>query len=129
MPKVLEEKLRREASKHSNWSEERKNAYIYGTMRNTGWTPSTQKRKAYKRLIDNRMKSFGDIDDDKKIIRVNPKKGDLVNTILHEELHSNHQDKPEKWINKKAKETESKMGINEQVELLKKYKKLRKKIK
>ena len=26
-----------------NWSEEKKNAYIYGTLRKTGWKPSTQK--------------------------------------------------------------------------------------
>ena len=27
------------------FSEERKNRYVYGTMRKTGWTPSTQKKR------------------------------------------------------------------------------------
>lgn len=45
MPKELEEKLRREAAAHKSWSKKRKNAYIYGTLRNTGWIPSTQKKK------------------------------------------------------------------------------------
>jgi len=47
MPKELELKLKRQVSKR-NWSKERKNAYVYGTLRKTGWKPSTQ-RKALKR--------------------------------------------------------------------------------
>ena len=42
MPEELEKGLKRQVS-GKNWSEERKNAYIYGTMRKTGWKPSTQK--------------------------------------------------------------------------------------
>ena len=41
MPKELEEKLRREAAA-KGLKGERKAAYVYGTMRKTGWTPSTQ---------------------------------------------------------------------------------------
>jgi hypothetical protein len=44
MPKELEEKLKKEADKHKSWSKERKNAYIYGTLRNTGWKPSREKK-------------------------------------------------------------------------------------
>jgi len=41
MPKELETKLKRQAA-GKNWSEERKDAYVYGTMRNkTGWKPKT----------------------------------------------------------------------------------------
>lgn len=43
MPEEMERKLKA-AVAGKKWSEERKNAYIYGTMRKTGWTPSTQKR-------------------------------------------------------------------------------------
>jgi len=33
MPKILEKKLREEVNKkHPNWTEERKNAYVYGTL-------------------------------------------------------------------------------------------------
>lgn len=39
MPKKLEEKLKREASK-KGLKGERRDAYVYGTLRKTGWKPS-----------------------------------------------------------------------------------------
>jgi hypothetical protein len=42
MPKELEAKLKRQARK-KGFGEERTGAYVYGTLRKTGWTPSTQK--------------------------------------------------------------------------------------
>lgn len=42
MPKELEMKLKKEA-KAKGLSKEKTGAYVYGTMRKTGWTPSTQK--------------------------------------------------------------------------------------
>jgi hypothetical protein len=49
MPKAMERKLKRAVAR-KNWSEERKDAYVYGTMRKTGWTPSHQrKRSAYRK--------------------------------------------------------------------------------
>ncbi len=47
MPKALEEKLKREA-KSKHLGKERTGAFVYGTMRKTGWTPSTQKKPAKK---------------------------------------------------------------------------------
>jgi hypothetical protein len=45
MPEKMEKELRKEVEKkHPNWSKEKKDAYIYGTMRKTGWSPSTQKK-------------------------------------------------------------------------------------
>jgi hypothetical protein len=44
MPKALEQKLKREAEKKFPKDEERQDAYVYGTLRKTGWTPSTQKK-------------------------------------------------------------------------------------
>lgn len=44
MPKALEDALSRQASQ-KGLKGKRKDAYIYGTMRKTGWTPSAQKRK------------------------------------------------------------------------------------
>ena len=42
MPKALEQKLMREA--HSKgYGKERANAYVYGTLRKTGWKPSREK--------------------------------------------------------------------------------------
>lgn len=43
MPKKLERKLKRECAK-KDMSEERCNAYVYGTLRKTGWKPSHQKK-------------------------------------------------------------------------------------
>ena len=45
MPKKLEQKLKNEANKHKNWSEKKKDAYVYGTLRKTGWKPSREKGK------------------------------------------------------------------------------------
>lgn len=44
MPKELEDRLRKRAKK-LKLKGERLDAYVYGTMRKTGWTPSTQKKK------------------------------------------------------------------------------------
>lgn len=43
MPKELEDKMKREAAKHKDWSQEHKNALIYGTLRKTGWKPERER--------------------------------------------------------------------------------------
>lgn len=43
MPKALEMKLESEASS-KGFTGKKKDAYVYGTLRKTGWTPSTQKK-------------------------------------------------------------------------------------
>jgi len=48
MPKALEQKLFREGRK-KGFKGERLNAYVYGALRKTGWTPSTQKKKKKKK--------------------------------------------------------------------------------
>ncbi len=42
MPKKLERALKRRAKK-LGLSEERKDAYVYGTLRKTGWRPKREK--------------------------------------------------------------------------------------
>jgi len=44
MPKALENKLKREAGK-KGLKGERADAYIYGTLRKTGWKPTREKKK------------------------------------------------------------------------------------
>lgn len=39
----MEKQLKKQATK-KGLTGERKNAYVYGTMRKTGWKPSTQKK-------------------------------------------------------------------------------------
>jgi hypothetical protein len=68
------------------------------------------------------MKSFGDTDLQKKVIRVNPKKGQLLNTILHEELHLKHPRATEKTIRKMAKSQEKNLTIGKAIKLLKRFK-------
>lgn len=43
MPKAMERKLKQQAEK-KGLSGERKDAYVYGTLRKTGWKPSHQKK-------------------------------------------------------------------------------------
>lgn len=44
MPIALEKRLRAEARK-KGLTGKRADAYVYGTMRNTGWMPTKKKRK------------------------------------------------------------------------------------
>ena len=78
-------------------------------------------KATYKRKVDRRMHDFGDIDLEKKVIRVNPRKGDIVNTVIHEELHRRYPKKSEKWIKKKASQKEGSLTMGQAAELLKKY--------
>lgn len=44
MPKELEQKLKREAAK-KGFKGKKADAYVYGTMRKTGWTPLKERKK------------------------------------------------------------------------------------
>lgn len=44
MPKALERKLKATAKK-KGFGKKRTGAYVYGTLRKTGWVPSTQKKR------------------------------------------------------------------------------------
>lgn len=47
MPKKLEREIKKEARK-KGLTGKRFDAYVYGTLRKTGWIPSTQKKKKRK---------------------------------------------------------------------------------
>lgn len=47
MPVKMEKALKK-AAKKKGMSKKRTGAYVYGTMRKTGWKPSTQKKKGKK---------------------------------------------------------------------------------
>ena len=74
-----------------------------------------------KRKVDSSLPYYGEAKIAQRTIVVNPKKGQLVNTIIHEELHHKHPNKTEKEIRKMANREEKQMGPKEQIELLKKY--------
>jgi hypothetical protein len=44
MPAELEAKLRREARKKFPGDREKQDAYVYGTLRKTGWKPDREKK-------------------------------------------------------------------------------------
>lgn len=48
MPKDLEKKLKA-AAKKKGYGKKRTNAFVHGTLRKTGWTPSTQRKSAPKK--------------------------------------------------------------------------------
>lgn len=48
MPKKMEEALRKQARK-KRMPKERADAFVYGSMRKTGWKPSHQKKKTVAR--------------------------------------------------------------------------------
>lgn len=48
MPVELERKLKRKVAK-MKWTKKHKDAYVYGTLRKTGWTPSRSKRPRERR--------------------------------------------------------------------------------
>lgn len=79
------------------------------------------KRKRYAYKEDKDMHALGEIDYEKKIIRINPTKGDLVNTILHEEMHRKHPDMPHRTLKKKVKKKIACMDVKAQMKLLKKF--------
>ena len=73
----------------------------------------------YKHIVDNRLNCYGEIDDVKKVIRINKKKnkkagkGELINTITHEECHLQHPRMSEKGIKKLTIKMVEKMSRKE----------------
>jgi hypothetical protein len=50
MPKALEEKLERQAAAEG-LKGDRKDAYVYGTMRKTGWEPEREQKRKSKATV------------------------------------------------------------------------------
>jgi hypothetical protein len=71
--------------------------------------------KGFRRIVDNRMKSSGDIDFDRKVIRVNQSRsrgevGGVLDTQVHEELHRKHPRMHESTVTKKTTKALKTMG-------------------
>lgn len=81
----------------------------------------------YKRTVDRGMHNYGEIDYENKVIRVNPRKGQLLNTIIHEELHRQHDGWTEKKVRKVAKKKELSLTMAAAAKLIGKFRKKRKK--
>ena len=86
-----------------------------------GWLKKKVKPSQWKKSIDNKMRTFGDINYEKKKIRINPKKGDVIDSIIHENLHKTYPNMTEKQIKNKAAQKNKELSLRKKVELLKEY--------
>ncbi len=82
-----------------------------------------KKRKGFKRIVDNKMRSWGDTDLEKKVIRINKKKSknvpfkkslpkgypEVLDTIVHEEMHAKYPKMKEMDVRKKTRRMIEKM--------------------
>ena len=80
-----------------------------------------KKKSKWKKSVDNRMRTFGNIDYEKKKIRINPKKGDVIDSIIHENLHKTYPNMTEKQIKNKAAQKNKELSLRKKVELLKEF--------
>ena len=77
--------------------------------------------KKIKRKIDTKMKDAGEFDTDTRVMKVNPRKCDMLNTIIHEELHAIKPKLKEKQLAKKTEQIEKKLTPTKAIGLLKKF--------
>ena len=86
--------------------------------------------KKYKRVISHKLRGrLGEVDLDKKIIRINKNKakreggrGEITSTMIHEELHAKHPKMKEKTVQKKEKQLMKSMSAKQKQSLRNKYK-------
>lgn len=73
-------------------------------------------RDGFKRMVDNALRAYGEIDYGRKIIKINKKKakktgtGEVIDTIVHEETHLRHPNMKEKNVKKKTARVIKRMG-------------------
>jgi len=79
--------------------------------------------KNYKTVVDKKLPHYGESDLEKKVLKVNPKKGEVVNTMIHEKLHMAHPKMSEKEARKMSDKMEREMSIKKQAEMMKKLSK------
>ena len=75
--------------------------------------------KNYKTMVDRKLPHYGESDLEKKVLKVNPKKGEVVNTLIHEKLHMAHPKMGEKKVRKMSEKMERKMSLTKQAEMMK----------
>ena len=71
------------------------------------------KEENFNITIDTKIPVYGSTNYGDEEIRINPKKGDVVNTIIHEKLHANYPNMPHDDVYKNAAKIESKMTLPE----------------
>jgi hypothetical protein len=70
--------------------------------------------------INSKIRNYGDTSIQGHV-RVNPKKGDVVNTIIHEQIHNADWNMDHEKVYENAKKIEGQMTLPEQAALLMKF--------
>jgi len=73
---------------------------------------------AYKYKIDKKMKPYGLCDYDNQEIKINTRRGGVLNTYIHEELHRKHPNWSEGKVIKETKKVESRLSLWQSINLL-----------
>jgi len=102
--------------KKSKWKKS-----VDNKMRTFGDINYEKKKSKWKKSVDNKMRTFGDINYEKKKIRINPKKGDVIDSIIHENLHKTYPNMTEKQIKNKAAQKNKELSLRKKIQLLKEY--------
>lgn len=69
------------------------------------------KQEEYNIKVDTKIPVYGDTNYRDEEIRINPAKGDVVNTIIHEKLHANYPDMPHDEVYTNAAKIEGSMTL------------------
>ena len=81
-----------------------------------------RRRDGYVRKVDKKIPYYGMIYiGGPKEILVNPERGDLLNTIIHEEMHRKHPSWTEKQVYQRSGQEERKLTINKAIKLLTRF--------
>ena len=91
-----------------------------------------KKKKAYKRIVDNKMRWYGDTDTEKRVIRVNKKRSktkpthkrrypEVLDTITHEEMHAQHPKMTERRVRIETRNRLKRMSENKKHKLYSRY--------
>ena len=68
--------------------------------------------------IDEQMRNFGETHYHDETIKINPTRGDVVNTVIHERLHADSPEMSEDEVRRKSHEIEGEMSLSEMAGIL-----------
>jgi len=76
------------------------------------------KNHEYHVEIDEQMRNYGETHYGPEVIKINPTRGDVINTIIHERLHADNPQMEEDEVRKKSHEIEGEMSLPEMAGIL-----------
>ena len=121
---ILAGRGRRKAKLHGHTAAERRRIRAEARLK------GKKGKDGFTRKVDNKMPMFGETDLEKKVIRINKskkkntRKGEILDTIVHEEQHRIHPKMKEKNVRKRTKKMVKKMGDKTKVKMYNKFPKV-----